>query len=41
VLADCFHGLEFYGFSGYSPQFEIVDCDIRDNAMHGIYTHAG
>lgn len=41
TLANCFYGIEFFGVSGSSPMFEIVDCDIRENELHGIYTHAG
>jgi len=40
-LANCYYGLELYGASGLSPVFEIVDCDILDNEMNGIYTHTG
>jgi len=40
-FAHCYYGLEFFGASGLSPQFEVIDCDILDNGMYGIYTHTG
>lgn len=33
-------GLEFHGGSNLRPDFEVIDCVIRDNALYGIWTHS-
>jgi hypothetical protein len=41
VVHDCLIGLEFYSTTSNVPQFELIDCTIRDNSARGIYTHPG
>ena len=39
-FSNCRYGLEFYANGNMWPVFQVIDCVIRDNSLHGIWIHS-
>ncbi len=39
-FSNCRYGMDFYANGDMWPVFQVVDCVIRDNSIHGIWIHA-